>query len=104
MFYRLSELKPDARIEVERADGSTVTFAVDGRRQFTKADVPTDLIYGPTPGPTLRLITCGGPFDRRKGTYRDNVVVFAHLISAPELAGAAPVGAAPPPDPKGITR
>ncbi|WP_247659418.1 class F sortase [Micromonospora sp. U56] len=38
-------------------------------------------MYGPTPGPELRLVTCGGAFDRRTGHYRDNLVVFA--VAAP---------------------
>jgi hypothetical protein len=35
--------------------------------------------YGPTPGATLRLITCGGSFDHASGHYRDNMIAFAHL-------------------------
>ena len=31
--------------------------------------------------PSLRLVTCGGPFDAAKGQDLDNVVVYAHLIS-----------------------
>jgi hypothetical protein len=30
-----------------------------------------------TPQARLRLITCGGAFDRRSGHYLDNVVVYA---------------------------
>jgi hypothetical protein len=33
----------------------------------------------PIPGATLRLITCGGSFDRSSGHYRDNLIAFAHL-------------------------
>ncbi len=35
--------------------------------------------YGRTARPELRLITCGGPFDKRTGSYPDNTVVFARL-------------------------
>ena len=31
-------------------------------------------------GATLRLITCGGSFDRGRRSYDDNVVVFATLV------------------------
>ncbi|WP_405901788.1 hypothetical protein [Streptomyces sp. NBC_00727] len=34
------------------------------------------LVYGPTPGPSLRLITCTG-WDSDEREYRDNVVVYA---------------------------
>ena len=37
----------------------------------------TGEVYGPTTGPELRLITCGGAFDRAAGSYLDNVVVWA---------------------------
>jgi hypothetical protein len=36
-------------------------------------------VFGPSPDPILRLITCGGSFDRSQRSYRDNVVVTARL-------------------------
>ena len=38
---------------------------------------PTDDVYAPDLAPSLRLITCGGSFDRDTGSYRDNVIVYA---------------------------
>ena len=43
---------------------------------------PTEAVFGPSPEPLLRLITCGGTFDRSRRSYRDNVVVTARLVSA----------------------
>ncbi|GAA3597672.1 class F sortase [Kineosporia mesophila] len=77
VFYRLAALKAGARITVTTAGGKKVTFTVDGVQQYRKAEFPTAAVYGPVPGPVLRLITCGGPFDRDGGHYRDNVVVYA---------------------------
>jgi hypothetical protein len=37
-------------------------------------------VYGYTRWPTLRLITCGGEFDRRSGQYLGNIVVFAEYV------------------------
>jgi hypothetical protein len=34
-------------------------------------------VYGDTTEPTLRLITCIGPFDEARGRYPDNLIVFA---------------------------
>jgi hypothetical protein len=34
-------------------------------------------IWNRTSQPVLRLITCGGSFDRSTGHYRDNVIVYA---------------------------
>ena len=42
-----------------------------------KTAFPTDLVYAPTLEPALRLVTCGGPVDRAKGSYLDNVIVYA---------------------------
>jgi sortase (surface protein transpeptidase) len=77
-FFRVPSLKPGDGIEVRRADGSTAAFVVDAVRQYSKDSLPARQIYGPTPGPELRLITCGGRFDRRTRSYDDNIVVFAH--------------------------
>jgi len=77
VFYSLGALEPGNRVEVARADGSTVAFEVYDVRVVPKDDFPTLEVYGNTDGPELRLITCGGPFDRSAGHYEDNVVVFA---------------------------
>jgi len=54
-----------------------VDYTVTGSGRYPKTDFPTDLVYGPAPGPLLRLITCGGVFDENVGSHLDNVVVFA---------------------------
>ncbi len=82
VFYRLRELKPGDRVEVERADGVRLRFEVEGRAQYHKVSLPTEAVFGPVPVPALRLVTCGGSFDRSRGSYRDNLVVFAHLVGA----------------------
>jgi sortase (surface protein transpeptidase) len=79
VFYRLHELRADDSIVVKRSDGTEVTFRVTNVEQYPKDDFPVALVYGPTPGPALRLVTCGGQFDRNAGHYRSNTVVFAVL-------------------------
>ncbi len=81
VFYSLGSLAVGDRIEVARADGSTVAFQVDDVRVVPKDDFPTLEVYGNTDGPELRLITCGGPFDSSAGSYEDNVVVFASQVA-----------------------
>ncbi|PRY15974.1 class F sortase [Kineococcus rhizosphaerae] len=76
-FFRLRDLSVGARVVVTAADGADRSFTVDGVQQYPKDAFPTGAVYGPAPGPVLRLITCGGSFDRATGHYRDNVVVFA---------------------------
>jgi hypothetical protein len=79
VFYRLRELRPGDRVEVVRADGSRVRFAVQRVEQYPKARFPTADVYYPTLTPMLRLVTCGGAFDQDLRHYVDNVIVFATL-------------------------
>ena|SRR5215475_957509 len=79
VFYKLSLVRPGARVVITLADGHTVTFTVDSLGTYLKSKFPTTSVYGHTDYPALRLITCGGPFDRVAGSYRDNIVVFAHM-------------------------
>ncbi|MEX1179071.1 MAG: class F sortase [Nitriliruptor sp.] len=81
VFYRLAELTKGAQIEVHSAEGETVTFAVERVEEYSKAEFPTQEVYSFTREPTLRLITCGGPFDRTIGSYENNTIVYARRIA-----------------------
>jgi hypothetical protein len=50
--------------------------------RYPKDGFPTDRVYQPTPDAELRLITCGGEFDRSRLSYRDNIVVYAIRVPA----------------------
>ena len=77
VFYRLRELVPGHVVEIDLDDGGTTRFVVQRMERFPKDAFPTLDVYGLTPGPELRLITCDGEFDRSTGHYVDNLVVFA---------------------------
>ena len=77
VFYRLAQLRPGDEVLVHLSDGDRVRFRVDGVRHYPKLGFPTEAVYGPVPGSALRLITCGGAFDRAARSYLDNVVVYA---------------------------
>lgn len=81
IFFRLKELKEGDEVQVDRSDGRTVTFRVASVRRFPKDQFPTNDVYGPTPVSELRLVTCGGPFDRAGGRYLDNIIVQAVPMS-----------------------
>lgn len=88
VFARLREVRPGAEVVVTRADGTRIVFVVDRVEQHPKNAFPTAEVYGPTPDATLRLITCGGSFDRASGHHRDNHIAFAHRRDpAPPLTG-----------------
>ncbi|MFJ9784404.1 class F sortase [Amycolatopsis sp. NPDC101161] len=78
-FSRLKDLRPGEQARVGRSDGRTAVFTVYRVDRYAKAEFPTDQVYGDTAEPELRLITCGGEFDRSSGNYLDNVVVYARL-------------------------
>ena len=79
VFFRLGSLRPHDQVQVTSSNGALVTFTVTRVLRVAKSAFPTGLVYGDTPGPELRLITCGGSFDRSTGHYRDDVVVLATL-------------------------
>ncbi|WIM98715.1 class F sortase [Actinoplanes oblitus] len=80
VFFRLRELKAGDSLSVRRTDRSVARFTVTKVASYPKKAFPSDEVYGTTPGPSLRLITCGGSFDRDRRSYRSNIVVFASLL------------------------
>ncbi|MEU0333151.1 class F sortase [Streptomyces sp. NPDC006193] len=84
VFHRLSTLEPGDEVRVVRADGRVAAFTVEDLRVLPRDDFDAKLAYGPRePGRAeLRLITCGGAFDRAARSYTANVVVFAYLTGA----------------------
>ncbi len=82
VFFRLGDLRPGDTVKVSRQDGAQATFSVDSLESVRKDSFPTAKVYGMTDFPGLRLITCGGTFDRGSGHYLDNVIVYAHLVSS----------------------
>jgi hypothetical protein len=81
VFYRLSAPLIGDRISVARSDGTTAVFTVQSVQACPKSPFPSEAAYGSTAAPVLRLITCGGRFDRVHRTYLSNVVVYAELAS-----------------------
>jgi hypothetical protein len=81
VFYNLHSLKAGDRVTITRKDGSTPVFRVTRVKQFPKDEFPTKLVYGNIDHAGLRLITCGGTFNRQSGHYEDNIVAFADLVA-----------------------
>lgn len=76
VFYRLRDLKAGDVVEVLRGD-RWLPFRVVASEKYPKNQFPTERVYRPTPVPELRVITCGGTFDRSRRSYEDNIVVYA---------------------------
>ena len=81
VFDRLDELHSGDKVYVKRADGTLVEFSVTKVQTYLKDHFPTQAVYGPTPDPELRLITCGGTLDTATDHYLSNVVVYATEVS-----------------------
>ncbi|MFD4026670.1 class F sortase [Streptomyces sp. NPDC058576] len=90
VFYGLSAVKPGARIEVARRDGSVAEFTVDDVQLVTRERFDAQQAYGPREDgrAELRLITCGGTYDQKTRSYTANVVVSAYLTGARDARGA----------------
>jgi hypothetical protein len=82
VFFRLRELRAGDTITVRRTDGSSAVFTVSQVVEYPKSAFPTDTVYGALDHPGLRLVTCGGSFDRIRREYRGNVVAYAHLTAS----------------------
>lgn len=80
VFYHLRTLAPGARIDVERADGSVLRFAVRRIATYANEDFPASRVYRNRGAPTLTLVTCGGVYDKAKGGYQANLVVSAAYL------------------------
>ncbi|WP_037676488.1 class F sortase [Streptomyces griseus] len=81
VFYRIGTLHPGNRVRVVRDDGRIAEFTVDDVEVVGSDPFDARRAYGPRrPGRAeLRLITCGGTFDRASGGYTANVIVSAYL-------------------------
>ena len=79
VFARLRTLRPGALVAIRRSDGSVARFAVRSVATYANDDFPAARVYRNRGTPTLRLMTCGGAYDRSHGGYQANVVVTAYL-------------------------
>lgn len=85
-FFRLGDLRPGDEIDVELEDGGHARFEVERVESHPKDQLPVEEIWNATDEPVLRLITCGGDFDRSRRSYRENIVVFARLAPPADTA------------------
>jgi hypothetical protein len=79
VFAKLGLVKPGDEVTVTRKDGSQLLFIVTRVDRYPKRAFPTRKVYDDTDAAELRVITCGGNFNRGERSYEDNIVVFAKL-------------------------
>jgi len=79
VFWRLASLHPGDAVRIRRQDGSELRFTIQRTQSYSVDSFPSFDVYGATPRPELRLITCAGTYSRTRGQYLSNVVAFATL-------------------------
>ncbi|GAA3841897.1 hypothetical protein GCM10022226_75570 [Sphaerisporangium flaviroseum] len=77
VFYRLHQVKKGAVVKVVRSDGRVAEYKVDAIEQVSKERFPAQRVYVED---GLRLVTCGGAFDRKTHEYLDNIIVYASRL------------------------
>jgi hypothetical protein len=83
VFWRLGSLLPSAEIDVTDMANSHFVYVVSWLKTFSALDLTTQQlreIVGPTPFPSLTLITCTGAFDSAAGRYPSRLVVRASRV------------------------
>ena len=75
-FYPLEDARRGTRVAVRSDDGRTRRYRVVSVKRMRKAKLPVS-VFARTGKARLVLVTCGGPFDQRRGHYKDNIVVTA---------------------------
>lgn len=88
VFWRLRELLPGDTFEIDRADGTTAKFKVDQVKLVPQENFPTAEVYGSIDHAGIRLITCGGTFNRTTRKYSHNLIVFGSLANEEKISSA----------------
>lgn len=88
VFYSLSTVERGTTVEVTGEDGRLMEFTVESTEVVAGDRFDAEDVYGPREEgrAELRLLTCGGTFDRESRSYTSNVVVSAYLTGTRDAA------------------
>ncbi|MFN8077862.1 MAG: sortase [Kineosporiaceae bacterium] len=76
----LSSVRTGDVIQVQLRSSTTLSYRVVGITRLRKQVLPTREIFAREGAPRLTVVTCGGPFDRARRSYRDNLVIRAEPL------------------------
>jgi LPXTG-site transpeptidase (sortase) family protein len=86
VFAALRRLTPGQVVELD-GSGQVLRYRITSATQVPQAEISTRAgIFSVDGEPRLVLVTCGGPFDRERHRYQDNLVVVATPL--PERTGS----------------
>ncbi|WP_192771771.1 class F sortase [Plantactinospora soyae] len=80
VFFKLGALTRGDEVRVTRKDGKVARFRVDTVKSYPKTSFPSEVVYGTADTAKLQVVTCGGRFDKKEGSYTNNIVVSASRI------------------------
>jgi hypothetical protein len=80
-FSRLRDAQPGMTLMVTDEGGVVHNYVVTALERIPKAEVPLARVFTGVGDPHLVLVTCGGEWDRREGTYIHNYIVTAEKVS-----------------------
>jgi hypothetical protein len=82
-LFELRSVDVGERIDLVTKSGRVTSYRVTGKETIVKQRLPVERLFDRDGAPRLVLITCGGPFDEARSSYRDNLVVAAEPVSRP---------------------
>lgn len=83
VFANLDKVRKGDLVDVTRNDGAIVRYEIDRTALPDKVNFPTSEVYGDTPGPEVRLISCGGRLDKVHHRYLDQVLAWGKISPTP---------------------
>jgi hypothetical protein len=78
---RLVDLAPGDHAVLSGADGARAEYVVRGIETFTKESLPAADLFTADGAERLVLVTCGGRFDRRRGSWDSNIVAVLDRVA-----------------------
>lgn len=84
VFYALSTVTRGTEVRITGSDGRVTVFTVESTQVVQGEGFDADRAYGPREEgrAELRLLTCGGTYDREERSYTSNVVLSAYLTGS----------------------
>jgi hypothetical protein len=76
-LVRLRQLRPGDELAARLTDGRTVRYRTVEVQSIAKQTLALAELFDRSGPARLRVVTCGGEYDRDRGGYQENVVVTA---------------------------
>ncbi|MGW6547538.1 class F sortase, partial [Streptomyces massasporeus] len=88
-FAKLYGVREGDDVTVARADAPPVRYEVTAREVVDRDRLPKE-VFRRHGRPVLTLVTCAPPYDRERGGYQRNLLVYAVPVPEPGSARGSP--------------